>query len=113
MRIKAKLGMWIGVGLVTLFALLGVNTAGNNLERASALSEEQTLATGENLNESDSGTWLAEYESDGVRGAGGVSARDLAARNIVLLALLLILTGAMAAGTEIRQAKQMERRSDE
>jgi|GEM_PF-3946606 len=106
MRIKAKLGIWIGVGLVILFALLAVNMTGNHLERVSALPGEQALATGENLNESDNGTWLEEYESDGVRGVGGVPVKTLPAGKAALLGLLLVLSGALAVAVEGRKTGQ-------
>lgn len=111
MHFKAKLGVWIGVGLVTFLAMLVVNMAGNHLEQASTSSGEQAVVTGENLNESDSGTWLAEYESDGVRGASGIPVKTLPAGKAVLPTLLLIISGALVVGVERHKLSHTKRLS--
>jgi len=99
MRINIKMGVLVGAGLVILFTILGVQVAGDD--------HDLQLPTMEgNINESDSGTWLAEYESDGVNGAGGVPATHLPPGEVVLPALFLIMTGALAVGTEKRRSKQ-------
>lgn len=112
MRVNAKMGMFVGAGLVIMFTILGIQVAGDGHDQGTGAPDWQSLEAGGNINESDSGTWLAEYESDGVKGAGGVPTTHLPPGKAVLPALLLILTGALAVGTKMRRSRQTERMSD-
>ena len=108
MRINAKMVMLVGIGLVILFTILGAQVAGDGHDQGTGSPDRQSLEAGGNINESDSGTWLAEYESDGVKAPGGVPATHLPPGKAVLAALLLILTGILAVGTEMRRSNQTE-----
>ena len=103
------MGMLVGAGLVILFTILGVQVVRNSHGHGTGVPDRQSLEAGGNINESDSGTWLAEYESDGVKAAGGVPTTHLPPGKAVLPALLLILAGALAVGTEMRQSKPRDR----
>lgn len=113
MRINTKIGMIAGIGLVILFTILGVQVAGDGRDWGTGLPDRQSVEAGGNINESDSGTWLAEYESDGVKAPGGVPAMHLPPGKAVLPALLLILTGILAVGTEMRRSNQTERTAND
>lgn len=112
MRINAKIVILVGAGLVILLTILGVQVAGDGHGQETGLPDLQSPEAGGNINESDSGTWLAEYESDGVKVVGGVPTTHLPPGKAVLPALLLILTGVLTVGTEMRRSSQTERRSD-
>ena len=97
--------MFVAVGLVILLTVLGVQILNSSHNQGTAVSGQPAMATGGSINESDNGTWLAEYESDGINGAAGVSTAHLLPGKALLPALLLILTGILAVGIEMRQSK--------
>jgi hypothetical protein len=105
MKINTKLGMLVGGGLVLLCTILGWQMLQCGRTQETAAADQPVLTTGETINTSDNGNWLAEYESDGVNGAGGVPAMHLSLEKVALPALLLILTGVFVAGIETRRAK--------
>jgi len=96
--------MLVGAGLVILSLILWAQVAGDGHDQETGAPDLQSLETGGNINESDSGTWLAEYESDGIKAPGGVPTMRLPPGKAVLPALLLILTGALAVGMEMKRS---------
>ena len=109
MRIKIKMAMFVAAGLVILLTILGVQILNSGHDQGTGEPDGQLMETGGNINESDSGTWLAEYESDGVKAPGGVPTTHLPPGKAVLPGLLLILTGALVVGTEMQRSKPWDR----